>query len=298
MYIGRFAPSPTGLLHFGSLLAAVASYLDAKKHQGKWLVRIEDIDRPREVPGSAEKILKTLEALGMFWDGEVIYQSARSAAYERALEALGRQGLIYRCTCSRKEIADTSAIGIEGPIYPGTCREGASHPGKSTFSWRIRTTSDPIGFEDRIQGTQTQRVAQQVGDYILKRADGLYAYQLAVVVDDFEQDVTHVVRGADLLTSTPRQIHLQKMLGFPMPVYAHIPIAINANGEKLSKQTLAKPVETTNPKTPLWQALQFLGQQPPADLRQEPLHHLWRWAIAHWDITHIPHRTSIPEPLI
>ena len=296
MYIGRFAPSPTGPLHFGSLVAAVASYLDAKNHQGKWLVRIEDIDPPREIAGSTEQILRTLEAFGMFWDGPVMYQSTRIAAYETALAQLDRQGLIYPCTCSRKEIANASTTGIEGPIYPGTCRQAAAHPERAAFAWRIRTNSNVMRFEDVIQGAQAQQLEQEIGDFVLKRADGLFAYQLAVVIDDHEQGVTNVVRGSDLLASTPRQIYLQKMMGFPTPSYAHVPIVTNANGEKLSKQTLAKPIQTTNPEASLWQALHFLGQSPPESLCHEPLNNIWGWAMSHWDIVRIPKQISSPEP--
>lgn len=296
MYIGRFAPSPTGPLHFGSLVAAVASYLDAKTHQGKWLVRIEDIDPPREIAGSTGQILRTLEAFSMFWDGPVMYQSTRIAAYETALAQLDHQGLIYPCTCSRKEIANASTTGIEGSIYPGTCRQAATHPERAAFAWRIRTNSNVMRFEDVIQGAQAQQLEQEIGDFVLKRADGLFAYQLAVVLDDYEQGVTNIVRGSDLLASTPRQIYLQKMMGFPTPAYAHVPIVTNANGEKLSKQTLAKPIQTANPEASLWQALHFLGQNPPESLCHESLNNIWGWAISHWDIARIPKQISMPEP--
>lgn len=296
MYIGRFAPSPTGPLHFGSLVAATASFLDARKHEGKWLVRIEDIDPPRAVPGSSGQILRTLEAFGMSWDGPVMYQSMRIADYENALVKLDRLGLVYPCTCSRKEVASVSATGVEGPIYPGTCRDAATRLERETFAWRMRTNSDVIRFEDAIQGAQAQQLEDEIGDFVLKRADGLFAYQLAVVVDDHEQGITNVVRGSDLLASTPRQIYLQNMMGFPTPAYAHVPIAINANGEKLSKQTLAKPIKTINPEASLWQALSFLGQSPPEYLCQEPLDSVWRWAISHWELAKIPKQASRPEP--
>lgn len=292
MYRGRFAPSPTGPLHFGSLIAATASYLDAKTHQGQWFVRIEDLDPPREQFGAADEILHTLQAFGFEWDGAIMRQSERSMAYEAALQQLKNQNLIYRCTCSRKEIADSviqgSAIqGIEGAVYPGTCRQAKHQQG----AWRVLTNTDSIDFDDAIQGRQQQNLSRDLGDFVLKRADGLYAYQLAVVVDDAEQGITHVVRGADLLSSTPRQIYLQRLLQLATPHYAHVPIALNAQGEKLSKQTLAQPLDTSKPASMLWQTLQFLGQSPPQALQHE-LQALWQWALAHWQLALVPHLVS------
>ena len=258
-YVGRFAPSPTGPLHFGSLVAALASYMEAKAAGGKWLLRMEDLDRPREQPGAADAILRALEALGFEWDGPVLVQSARLARYREVLADLARRGLAYPCGCTRREIED-SALAINGSrIYPGTCRHGLP-PGKAARATRARTHRAPIGFADRFQGWVEQNVEQEVGDFVLLRADGLVAYQLAVVVDDMDQGVTDVVRGADLLESTARQIHLQRLLGARTPRYAHVPVALNAAGEKLSKQTGARPLELADPQAELARARRFLGQ--------------------------------------
>lgn len=296
-YRGRFAPSPTGPLHFGSLVAAVGSYLEAKSHNGTWLVRMEDLDPPREMPGAADAILKALEAYGFEWDEPVLYQSQRSEYYEAALAKLRQDGQLYACACTRKELADSALQGIEGPIYPGTCRGGLAD-GKTPRAWRVRVNASEIVFEDAIQGTIGQNLAEDVGDFVLKRADGYYAYQLAVVIDDAAQRVSHVVRGADLLDSTPRQIHLQHLLGFPTPDYAHLPVAVNAAGEKLSKQTLAMPLDIGHPVPALHQALCFLGQDAPAELAAGSLPELWQWARAHWCLANIPscrHQPVTPQ---
>jgi len=294
-YRGRFAPSPTGPLHFGSLVAAVGSYLEAKSRGGQWLVRMEDLDPPREQPGAADAILRTLEACGMGWDGSITYQCKRGEAYRAALARLEAQGLVYPCACTRREIAD-SALGSDGAlIYPGTCRMGLA-PGKAPRATRIRVGDTVIKFEDAVQGKIRQDLAAAVGDFVLLRADGLYAYQLAVVVDDAEQGITDVVRGADLLDSTPRQIYLQRLLGLRTPRYLHLPAAVNAAGEKLSKQTLAPPVDARDPVPALAQVMDFLGQAPPAHLRRAPLAEFWRWALAHWDAKHILRRRSLPAP--
>jgi glutamyl-Q tRNA(Asp) synthetase len=263
MVTGRFAPSPTGPLHFGSLVAAAASWLDARAAGGRWFVRIEDLDRPRVQAGATDEILRTLGALGLEWDGEVLYQSAREALYRDALERL--RGQTYWCGCSRREIADSSlGLAVDGArIYPGTCRAGLS-PGKARRALRVRVASDEIRFLDRVQGAQAQMLGRDVGDFILYRADGLFAYQLAVVVDDAAQGVTDIVRGADLLDSTARQIYLQRLLGAPTPRYLHVPVAVNARGEKLSKQTGATPVDARRPGEAIAAALAFLGQ-PPGD---------------------------------
>jgi glutamyl-Q tRNA(Asp) synthetase len=317
-YRGRFAPSPTGPLHFGSLVAAVGSYLEAKSRGGAWLLRMEDLDTPREQPGAADAILRTLEACGMGWDGDIMYQSRRSVAYGAALARLEAQGLVYACGCSRREIADSHlsfarsahntplanasgrGAGGEGSpdstlIYPGTCRNGLA-PGKTPRATRVRVDHQLIEFEDLIQGKLGQDLAAEVGDFVLRRADGLYAYQLAVVVDDAEQGITDVVRGADLLDSTPRQIYLQRLLGLPTPRYLHLPAAVNAAGEKLSKQTLAPPVDARDPVPALAQVMDFLGQAPPAQLGCASLAEFWHWALAHWDAQRIPRRRSLPAP--
>ena len=290
--IGRFAPSPTGPLHFGSLLAALASYCEAKTQGGTWLVRMEDLDKPREITGAADHILRTLEAFGFEWDREVVYQSERSALYQDALSQLKANSLIYDCDCSRKEIADSAQHGIDGLIYPGTCKYKANV--KAPYASRVMVHSNPIAFIDVIQGAIQQNLAQDIGDYVLKRADGLYAYQLAVVVDDFEQRISHIIRGADLLDSTPRQIYLQQLLNYPTPQYAHIPLASNARGEKLSKQTLAPAIDASQASMWLSQALKFLGQQAPKDLEEYPISDIWQWAKQHWDIQKVaPHRNHL-----
>lgn len=281
-YVGRFAPSPTGPLHFGSLVAAVASYCDAKAHQGQWLLRIEDLDKPREVKGATHDIMQCLNAYGFVWDGEVIYQSQQTEHYAAALRQL--QHWVYPCTCTRKEIADsTTRQGIEGLIYPGTCLH---HPIKphAPMAWRVNTHHFADHFEDRIQGAIQQQLATDVGDFVLKRADGLFAYQLAVVVDDALQGVTHVVRGADLLYSTSRQRYLQSLLQLPNPSYAHIPLVVNAQGEKLSKQTLAAAISSHDASLQLYNALVFLKQSPPSALATASLSDIWTWAIAHWQL--------------
>lgn len=289
--IGRFAPSPTGPLHFGSLLAALASYCETKTQGGKWLVRLEDLDKPREMPGAADHILQTLETFGFEWDGEVVYQSQRSSLYQDALSQIQTKSLIYNCDCSRKEIADSAQQGIDGLIYPGTCRKKTTV--RSPHASRVIVNHEPIAFTDAIQGNLQQNLVRDVGDFVLKRADGLYAYQLAVVVDDFEQDITHIVRGADLLDSTPRQIYLQQLLGYPTPQYAHIPVASNSAGEKLSKQTLAPAINSAQASKLLTQALNFLAQHPPEDLSEHKPSDILQWAKQHWDISKVPSERSI-----
>ncbi len=291
--IGRFAPSPTGPLHFGSLLAALASYLEAKKSQGKWLVRMEDLDTQREMQGAAEDILRTLEAYGLYWDGEIVYQSKRNDLYQFALDQLNNGGWSYACSCSRKEIQDSatgSQSGIEGIIYPGTCRE--KHVIKTPHAIRVKTLDQNISFEDLIQGHITQNLAKQIGDFVVKRADNLFAYQLAVVVDDHLQGITHIVRGADLLDSSARQIYLQNLLGYQHIQYAHIPAAHNQHGEKLSKQTLAQAITAQDASKNLYQALCFLGQSPPTDLSAEKTEQILNWAMCNWDISKVPKQKS------
>ncbi len=293
-YTGRFAPSPTGPLHFGSLIAALASYCDAKSNQGLWLVRMEDLDKPREIKGAADNILAKLKLFGFTWDGEVMFQSLRNEAYQTAIDRLLVRNLVYPCTCSRKEIADSSSFrGIEGSIYPKTCLE---HPVKNNVkpAYRVKTEDKSTFFIDRIQGEVHQNIARDIGDFVLRRADGVFAYQLAVIVDDAEQGVTHVVRGADLLDSTPRQIYLQEKLSLPQPTYAHVPIACNANGEKLSKQTLAQAIRPENAAELMVKALNFLGQNPEGHLTKAQPKAILEWAVAHWNLNKIPkERTMI-----
>lgn len=280
-YRGRFAPSPTGPLHAGSLVAACASYLDARSRGGEWLVRMEDLDPPREAPGAADDILRTLEVFGFEWDGEVLYQSRRHDRYADVLRELERLGAVYGCTCSRREIADSSVRGIEGPVYPGTCR-GELPAGRRVRALRVRTRDEATVFEDTWQGRIERNLARDYGDFVVKRADGFWAYQLAVVIDDADQGITHVVRGADLLESTPRQIHLQRLLGLPTPRYAHCAVVFNAQGEKLSKQTGAAALDARRAVPELLQALEHLGQRIPGELRDADLDSLWGWAIANW----------------
>lgn len=280
-YIGRFAPSPTGPLHAGSLVAAMASYLDAKAHDGAWLVRIEDIDEARTMPGAAEGILQTLLGFGMQWEGEIVWQSRRKDLYLAAFERL--HGYTYACGCTRREIAD-SRIGIASDgaaVYPGTCRNGLA-AGKQPRAYRLRVPdvgADTITFEDAWMGTVAQHLATEVGDFVLKRADGYWAYQIAVVVDDALQGVTHVVRGADLLDSTARQIYLQRLLGYATPAYLHVPVVVNSEGEKLSKQTGARELDPAKALESLQSAAAFLGLEMPAVTSIDTF---WRHAINAW----------------
>ncbi|MCB1756704.1 MAG: tRNA glutamyl-Q(34) synthetase GluQRS [Gammaproteobacteria bacterium] len=287
-YIGRFAPSPTGPLHFGSLIAALGSYLQARQAQGRWLLRIEDLDPPREKPGASDDILRSLESFGFEWDGPVIYQSRRSDIYDHYLHRLKRDGLLYACDCSRKKIIADSSDADNG-IYPGTCRQRALPPGPGrALRLRVDEPAD-CGFIDRIQGRFQQNVASEVGDFVLKRRDGLYAYQLAVVIDDAEQAVSEVVRGTDLLDNTPRQIYLQRQLGFRPPGYLHLPLALNPAGEKLSKQTFAPSLENSRALQSLFAAWHFLGQESPAaKLKPDDLPSFWAFAIENWNPDRIP----------
>lgn len=297
-YRGRFAPSPTGPLHFGSLVAAVGSYLDARSCGGAWIVRMEDVDRLRCSDEAATAILHLLEAYGFEWTGPVIRQSRRDDAYRAAFERLRTEDRVFACACTRRELADSRIPATSGDgalIYPGSCRGGLP-PGRTARAWRLGVDDLDIAFEDRIQGRIAQNLAREVGDFILLRADGLFAYQLAVVVDDAEQGITHVVRGADLLDSTPRQIFLQQLLGVPTPAYAHLPVVVDARGEKLSKQTLAAPLRSDQAHETLLAALTLLGQAPPPSLRDAALGELWRWAAENWGESKIPHRRTVPLP--
>jgi len=283
-YVGRFAPSPTGALHFGSLLAALASWLDARRAGGRWLVRMEDLDSPRVKPGAADAILRQLESFGLEWDGPVVHQSARIDRYHEELQKL--RAHCYPCACTRKELED-SALAIDGSrIYPGTCRDGLA-TGKTARALRLRTGDEPILFIDRVQGAISQSLRRDIGDFVVQRADGLFAYQLAVVVDDAAQGVTDVVRGADLLDSTTRQIHLQRLLGYATPRYLHLPVAANAQGEKLSKQTKAADARAAD----IPAALRFMGLDPPACLAEREM---LGWAVGHWGPAQVPRARSLP----
>ena len=287
-YRGRFAPSPTGPLHAGSILAALASYLDARAHKGRWLVRIEDLDPPRESKEAADSILHTLEALGLHWDETVVYQSQRSAAYEAALAQLAAQQMLYACNCSRQKLSGT------GPVYPGWCREHHIVRGSAT-ALRCKVPDASIAFTDRLQGPYTQQLMQDVGDFIVHRRDGLFAYQLAVVVDDAWQGITDIVRGIDLIDSTPRQIYLQQQLGLATPRYAHVPVVVNAEGQKLGKQQYAQAVDAARPEPILFKTLQRLRQHPDAALAHAAPPEILTWAIAHWRPQNLASIGQIPE---
>lgn len=280
-YIGRFAPSPTGPLHFGSLLAALASYCDARAAGGKWLLRMEDIDPPRAMPGAADLILRQLEVYGFTWDGEVLFQHQRTEAYRAALEKLQQQGDIFWCRCSRTDLA---RFGSQR--YPGICQAFTTPRADSAI--RLRVPSGNIRFHDAVFGRQEENVAAQVGDFILRRRDGLFSYQLAVAVDDAFQNISHVVRGADLLNNTARQMVLQNKLGFSTPCYAHLPLAEYADGRKLSKQTHALALPLTPVSPVLLHALRALGQTPPHELADAPADTILTWAVASWRLDQVP----------
>ena len=290
--VGRFAPSPTGPLHFGSLVAALGSFLEARARGGRWLLRMEDVDRPRCRPEHADAIRRLLDAAGFAWDGPVMMQSERTARYAEFLEGLKTQGGVYPCGCTRAELANAPP-GVDGaPLYPGTCRDGLP-PGKAARAWRLRVAGE-IAFDDGVQGPQRQDLPREVGDPVLLRADGYFAYQLAVVVDDADQGVDHVVRGADLIHSTARQIFLQRRLGLPTPDYAHLPVALDAVGQKLSKQTLAAPVDVRNPWPALRAAARFLGL--PTTLCRPASADFWAWAQENWSLARVPR--TIARPVI
>ncbi len=279
-------------MHLGSLLAAVGSYLAARAADGRWLLRIDDLDTPRVVPGAADAILRSLQAHGLLWDGEVLYQSRRGEAYRAALEQLRAAGLTYACACTRRELAAIARAGVDGPVYPGTCRSGlaADRPPRAV---RLRVPNADIGFLDAVQGEYRHNLARAVGDFVLQRADGLIAYQLATVVDDAYQGVTQVVRGVDLLASTPRQINLQQCLGLPQPDYAHLPLLVDRHGSKLGKQTGAGPLDDRHASANLRQVLAALALPPPADLLGAPPAELLRWATAYWKPARLAGQTAI-----
>ena len=278
--MGRFAPSPTGPLHFGSLVAALASYMEARAAKGKWLLRMEDLDAPREQPGAADQILRALDRFGFEWDGPLLRQSARIERYAAAIDDLAQRGFAYACGCTRKELED-SALAIDGSrIYPGTCRHGIA-AGKSARAVRLRTHAAPIGFVDRIQGRIEQRVEKEVGDFVLLRADGIYAYQLAVVLDDLDQGVTDVVRGADLLDSTARQIHLQRILG---AADAALRCTFRWRSTMPARNCPSRPARgrstSTDPRRELARARRFLGQDEDG-----------------WDLARVPRARCLPAPI-
>jgi glutamyl-Q tRNA(Asp) synthetase len=294
-YRGRFAPTPSGPLHFGSLVAAAGSYLEARSRSGEWRVRIDDLDALRIAPGATESILRCLEALGFEWDGPVLYQSTRGPAYHAALHRLRRLGVVYPCACSRKEIAESALPGVEGSIYPGTCRRNLP-PGRAARALRFDTQAARVEFDDGLLGPQRRDLEREAGDFVLYRADGIYAFQLASAVDDGEQGITDVVRGADLLESSVRQIHLLRLLGLPAPRYVHLPIAIDRNGQKLSKQTGAAAIDTTRPVAVLGAVLAFLNQRTPASREAATVQEFWRQAIANWDLRRVGRCREAPAP--
>jgi len=294
-YRGRFAPSPTGPLHFGSLVAAVASYLQARLHKGAWLLRIEDLDPPREVPGAGDQIIRSLEVHGFEWSGPILWQSQRLELYDAAVQRLLDERKAYPCACTRQEIRLRAEAGPAGPIYPGTCRNG-SPPGRVARAVRVRTGVDRVRFSDHLQGWIDCRMETEIGDYLIRRGDGLIAYQLAVVCDDAEQRVTEVVRGTDLLHSTSVQLHLQALLGLQAPLYMHFPVAANRAGQKLSKQTGAAPVEDRAVRRNLVSCLSFLRQGPPPALENEPVSTIWEWSVRHWRPAVLTGHRALPAP--
>ncbi|MGQ7817337.1 tRNA glutamyl-Q(34) synthetase GluQRS [Metapseudomonas furukawaii] len=286
-YIGRFAPTPSGYLHSGSLVAALASYLDARANDGLWLLRMEDLDPPREVAGAQSAILQTLENYGFEWDGDMVRQSERHAAYAEVIDRLFEAGLAYACTCSRKQLEDHQGV------YPGFCRL-AQHP-QQDAAIRIRVPELEYHFIDRVQGEFRQHLGREVGDFVIRRRDGLYAYQLAVVLDDAWQGVNQVVRGADLLDSTPRQLYLQELLGLSQPRYLHVPLITQPDGHKLGKSYRSPPLPADRAAPLLTRALRALGQEPPETLADARPRDVLDWGIAHWDPTLIPRSRTIPE---
>jgi len=297
VYRGRFAPSPTGPLHFGSLIAAVGSYLRARERSGAWLVRIDDLDRPRQTPGAVDDILSTLEAFGLCWDESPVYQSLRDEAYQAALDGLIEGDRAYPCGCSRREVAAVASRGPAGLIYPGTCRNGLP-AGRRARSWRVCTAGAEITVEDRLQAALRCDLAREIGDFIVRRGDGLFAYHLACVVDDAASGITEVVRGSDLLWSTPPQMLLQRLLGLPTPGYLHLPVAVNDQGHKLSKQTFAAPLQRDRAAEQLTAALTFLGQNPPGALHRAPPAEVLEWAREHWRWRAVPNRAEVPETAV
>jgi glutamyl-Q tRNA(Asp) synthetase len=287
-YTGRFAPSPSGPLHFGSLVAAVASYLDARANHGTWLVRMEDLDPAREPPDAADTILQQLDDYGLQPDQPVLFQSHRLAAYQEALDALLEQGLCYPCTCSRQKVR------LMGDRYDGSCLRNPP-PAGSRHAIRVNVSDQAIEFEDLVQGHQSHNLARESGDFIIKRKDGLFAYQLAVAVDDAHQKISHVIRGHDLLESTPRQIFLQQKLRYPTPRYGHVPVATNELGQKLSKQHFAEPLSSTERNSILHAAIRFLGLSPPPKHHQLSISEQLDWAISNWHIQNVPKLATIPQ---
>jgi len=288
-YCGRFAPTPSGPLHFGSLVAAAGSYLEARSRGGLWRLRIDDLDPLRVAPGATGAILRCLEALGFEWDGPIVYQSKRLAAYHASLHRLRTMGVVYPCSCSRREIAETGLRGREGSIYPGTCRARtcARRPARAL---RLNVSGATVEFDDRLLGLQQRQLADTLGDFIVYRADGVYAFHLASAVDDGEHAITDVVRGADLLESSARQIHVLDLLDLPVPRYTHLPVAVDAAGHKLSKQTHASALDASRPASALCATLRFLNQPVAPGLDRAALSEVWAHALRHWDLARVGRR--------
>jgi glutamyl-Q tRNA(Asp) synthetase len=294
VYRGRFAPSPTGPLHFGSLIAAMASYLQARSHGGSWLVRIEDIDPPRELPGADHDILASLAAHGFEWDEEPLWQSTRQEIYDAALTDLLQRDLGFICRCSRKQLQKQARTGPLGLIYPGTCST-KHYPADTSRALRLRCPADPTSFSDLLQGDQRLDLRQELGDYLLRRGDGRVAYHLAVTVDDALQGITEVVRGSDLLLSTHCHIHLQRQLNYSTPGYVHVPVATDESGTKLSKQAHAAALDSDDARLNLLRGLRFLGQNPPNTLKTTSIAGIWRWATENWSLTPLKGQREKPE---
>ncbi|WP_330165402.1 tRNA glutamyl-Q(34) synthetase GluQRS [Methylomonas sp. LL1] len=287
--MGRFAPSPTGPLHLGSLYTALASYLDARRHNGLWLLRIDDLDTPRNADGASDAILRCLERFGLHWDGNVYFQIQHLEHYQQILATLQHQQWLYACRCSRKTLANT-------PIYPGYCREAGFVDDESS-ALRLKTQDRQIEFDDALQGFISQNLIREHGDFIVRRKDRIIAYQFAVVIDDYNQRINHVVRGADLLDSTAKQLYLQQLLGYPMPRYTHLPLIVDQQGNKLSKQTLAAPADDSHPESTMFLLLRLLRQNPPAELANAPAELQLQWAIAHWKPLALKKIRAIQPPI-
>lgn len=280
-YTGRFAPTPSGPLHYGSLIAALASCLDARHNRGRWLLRIDDIDTPRVRTGSVDNILRTLEAFGLHWDGAVLFQSERREAYAAAIESLMERELLYRCDCPRRL--------VKGGPYPGTCRNRRLSANTPRYALRVLTHEEPIRVPDRIQGAYSRNLQHESGDFVVRRSDGITAYHLAAAVDDDYQGVTHVVRGADLLSSTPSQVYLQRLLNLKTPVYAHFPVAVDDQGRKIAKRNQARAAYgDKSTGAVLYAALDFLGQSPPGEIAGADTNKILEWGIKNWNISRIP----------
>lgn len=283
-YRGRFAPTPSGPLHFGSIIAAVGSYLQARHNQGEWHVRIEDIDQPRTDPDATCSILMCLEKFGLHWDGDILYQSQRQDRYNEIIRQLEKAELVFPCACTRKQLP-------AGP-YPGNCRKGLP-AGKTGRSLRMKSSDRIVSFTDAVQGGYQQNIKTEVGDFVIHRGDDIASYHLCVVADDHDTGITEIVRGLDLIDSTPRQIYLQQALGYNQPGYCHMPIAVNSDGNKLSKQTMAEPVEPENAEEILLAALKFLGQEPENALAGSPVDEILSWGVSHWQLSKIPKESKI-----